>query len=102
MTWNRVVSSPRNGTLCVALLCAFAAVAQAPNPQSAQLPADEVVKKLQLRNQERSQALHELQGTRVYRMEYRGFPSNRDAEMVVHVSYHSPDKKEFTIVSQSG
>jgi hypothetical protein len=35
-------------------------------------------------------------------MQYRGFPSDRDAEMIVKVSYQSPDKKEFTVTSQNG
>ena len=36
-------------------------------------------------------------GTRVYRMQYRGFPSDRDAEMVVDVTYRAPDSKEFSV-----
>jgi hypothetical protein len=35
-------------------------------------------------------------------MEYRGFPSDRDAEMVVKVSFRAPNFKEFTVVSQTG
>jgi hypothetical protein len=35
-------------------------------------------------------------------MQYRGFPSDRDAEMVVEVAYHAPDAKQFSVVSQSG
>ena len=46
--------------------------------------------------------MREFRGTRIYRMQYRGLPSNKDAEITVNVSYQSPDKKEFTIVSQDG
>jgi hypothetical protein len=35
-------------------------------------------------------------------MEDRGFPSDREAEMTVKMSYSSPDKKQFTVLSQSG
>ncbi len=35
-------------------------------------------------------------------MQYRGFPSDRDAEMVVSVSYRAPDSKEFKVLSQTG
>jgi hypothetical protein len=35
-------------------------------------------------------------------MQYRGFPSDRDAEMVVNVTYHAPDAKTFSVVSQTG
>ena len=70
-----------------------------PHPR---LPVEQVARKLQERNAQRAAALGELNGTRVYRMQYRGFPSNRDAEMVVNVTYHAPNSKTFSIVSQSG
>ena len=35
-------------------------------------------------------------------MLFRGFPSDREAEMVVKVDYQAPDRKQFKIVSQSG
>jgi hypothetical protein len=66
------------------------------------LPAEQIARKLQERNAQRAAALDEFNGTRVYRMQYRGFPSDRDAEMVVNVRYHAPNTKAFTVVSQSG
>jgi hypothetical protein len=69
---------------------------------SASLPVDQIVKRLQERNAKRSAALDEYEGTRVYRMQYRGFPSDRDAEMVITMVYHAPNSKEFKVVSQSG
>jgi hypothetical protein len=70
--------------------------------QGAPLPAEQVAKKLQERNAQRAAALSQFNGTRIYRMQYRGFPSDRDAEMVVHVTYRAPSSKEFIVVSQSG
>jgi hypothetical protein len=70
--------------------------------QSAPLPVEEVTRKLQERNAQRAAALLEFSGRRVYRMQYRGFPSDRDAEMVVDVTYHAPNAKEFRVVSESG
>jgi hypothetical protein len=35
-------------------------------------------------------------------MQYRGFPSDRDAEMVIHMAYRAPNFKEFRVVSQTG
>ena len=35
-------------------------------------------------------------------MQYRGFPSDRDGEIVVKVSFHAPNSKEFTILSETG
>ena len=66
------------------------------------LTTQQVVEKLVGRNVDRAQALHAYQGTRIYRVEYRGFPGPRDAEMVVDVKYRAPGTKEFTIRSVSG
>jgi outer membrane lipoprotein-sorting protein len=70
--------------------------------QSAGLPAEQITKRLQERNAQRAAALDQFSGTRVYRMQYRGFPSDRDAEMVVKMTYHAPNTKKFTVVSESG
>ena len=69
---------------------------------SAALSADEVVDNLVRRNQERAQALLHSEATRVYHLAYRGFPGDRDAEMIVEAIYDSPSSKEFKVVSQSG
>jgi hypothetical protein len=53
-------------------------------------------------NRHRFQALHAYRGTRVYRVEYRGYPGPRSAEMVVNVKYLSPVTKEFTVQSATG
>jgi hypothetical protein len=68
----------------------------------APLPVNEVVRMLQQRNAQRAAALDELVGTRIYRMQYRGFPNDRDAEMVVDSTYHAPGAKQFRVVSQTG
>jgi hypothetical protein len=65
------------------------------------LTVEQVVSELQRRNAERAAALARYEGTRLYRMHYRGFPHDYEAEMVVHVSYRAATK-DFTIVSQSG
>jgi outer membrane lipoprotein-sorting protein len=70
--------------------------------QNASMPAEQIARKLQEGNAERTAALNQFNGTRVYRMQYRGFPSDRDAEMVVNVTYRAPNAKEFSVVSQSG
>lgn len=70
--------------------------------ENASLPAEQIAQKLQERNAERAAALDQFNGTRVYRMQYRGFPSDRDAEMVVTMTYRAPDAKQFRVVSESG
>lgn len=66
------------------------------------LSADQVVDNLVRKNREREQALLHFEVTRVYRLVYRGFPGDRDAEMTVDATYTSPTSKEFTVVSRSG
>lgn len=84
----------------------YLAPAQVPNAVPTALPAtltaEQIVDNLVRKNQERAQALGAYKGTRVYRLEYRGFPSSRSAEMVVDVEYRSPGTKEFTVRSESG
>jgi len=66
------------------------------------LTSEQVVNKLVQKNLERAQALSAYEGTRIYRLEYRGFPSSRSAEMIVDVKYRSPGTKEFEIRSEKG
>jgi membrane peptidoglycan carboxypeptidase len=73
-----------------------------PSIASTSLSADQVVDNLVRRNLERAQALQHSEGTRVYRLTYRGFPGDRDAEMTVKATYDSPCSKEFKVVSESG
>jgi hypothetical protein len=75
------------------------AIAEGLNPP---LNVEQVVNNLVQKNLERAQALRSYEGTRVYRLEYHGFPGSRDAEMVVDVKYQSPATKEFTVRSETG
>jgi outer membrane lipoprotein-sorting protein len=79
-----------------------AAVQSSSSVGTAPLTVDQVVQKLQIRNQERAAALRQYAGKRTYTMHYRGFPGNRDAEMVVDMTYQAPNTKQFTVVSQTG
>jgi len=75
---------------------------RASSVQNAPLPVGQVARKLEERDAQRASALAEFRGTRVYHMQYYGFPGGRDAEMVVKVTYRAPDSKQFTVVSQRG
>ncbi len=102
-------------TTCIAIaLLALALLLAAPSlagsdsgvlpssPASPSLSADQVVDNLVRRNQERAKALLHSEATRVYRLVYRGFPGDREAEMTVEATYNSPSSKEFKVVSESG
>lgn len=79
---------------------AFGQTASAPGLRS--LNAQQVVENLVRMNMERARALQAYRSTRTYRLEYKGFPGGRQAEMVVNVKYQAPGTKEFEIVSSSG
>jgi outer membrane lipoprotein-sorting protein len=68
----------------------------------ATLSAEDVVNEMIRRNLQRSEALNGFEATRIYRIEYHGFPGSRSAEMVVDVKYKSPATKEFIVRSSTG
>jgi len=96
------------GSIFILTLGAFvSACAQTAPDASAQLRAaplntQQVVANMEQRNRDRALALKQFEGSRLYRMEYRGFLKNEDAEMTVSMNYCWPDKKNFTVLSQSG
>jgi hypothetical protein len=73
-----------------------------PSTTDKSLSVDQVVDNLVRKNQERAQALLHCEGARVYHLVYRGFPGDREAEMVVEATYDRPSSKEFKTVSESG
>jgi hypothetical protein len=82
-----------------------AAIDSSPLPPSittAPLSVDQVVNNLIRKDEERAHALRHSESTRVYRLSYRGFPSDRDAEMTVEATYDSPSSKSFKVLSESG
>ncbi len=86
----------------LALLClASAAPLAAANPLA---PPDvlTIMAKVAEKNEERAAAIHGYTGRRIYHLLYRGFPSDKEAEMVVNASYEQAAGKQFHIVSQHG
>ena len=73
-----------------------------PSITSAPLSVDQVVSNLVRKDKERAQALRHYESIRVYRLSYRGFPGDRDAEMTVAATYDSPSTKNFRVISQTG
>jgi hypothetical protein len=88
---------------CLELQPAIAQEPSTPVPvKNAPLTTQQVVGNLVRMNLGRAQALHAYQGTRIYRVDYHGFPNARSAEMIVDVKYRAPGTKDFTIVSATG
>jgi hypothetical protein len=73
-----------------------------PSITTAPLSVDQVINNLVRNDKERAQALRHYESTRVYRLSYRGFPGDRDAEMTVAATYDSPSTKSFRVISQTG
>jgi hypothetical protein len=88
------------------VVCGFGAEADpSPLPPSittAPLTVQQVVSNLVRKDAERARALRHYESTRIYHLAYRGFPSDRDAEMTVEATFDSPSTKNFKIISQSG
>ena len=90
----------------VILMNASAAAADSaslpPSITTAPLSVDQVVDNLVRKDAERARALRHSESTRVYRLSYHGFPSDRVAEMTVEATFDSPSSKSFKVISQTG
>ncbi len=82
------------------LIIGFPAVAQQAKV-SAPLSADEVMGHVVEMNEVRAKALESYSSVRSYHLECHCL-SHKKADMVVRTDYQAPNKKEFTIVSESG
>lgn len=77
-------------------------VMMAEGPRSTALTADGIVQQLVAANARRALALRGYRQTRSYSVSYHGFPGGRSATMKVDATFTAPDKKDFTVLSQSG
>jgi len=68
---------------------------------SVPLTADEVIRRVVDKNEERAKALESYSGLRSYHLECHCL-SHKKADLVVRTDYQAPNKKEFTILSESG
>ncbi|HSZ64186.1 MAG TPA: hypothetical protein VK828_20485 [Terriglobales bacterium] len=88
------------------VVCSFGAEADSsplpPSITTAPLSVQQVVGNLVRKDAERARTLRHYESTRIYHLAYRGFPSDRDAEMTVEASFDSPSTKNFKIISQTG
>jgi len=84
----------------ILLLLRFPVVAQQVTAPVA-LTADEVIRRVVDKNEERAKALESYSGLRSYHLECHCL-SHKKADLVVRTDYQAPNKKEFTILSESG
>jgi outer membrane lipoprotein-sorting protein len=71
------------------------------NPIASPLAVNQVVERMTRMNFERSEALRSYTSVRVYHLELKGI-IHESADMVARMTYHWPDQKEFTIITESG
>jgi len=103
LNFSRAFFQAITGLIAILMLSSLLACAQdTASISAAPLPLNDVVDNLVRNNAERSRNLLHSEATRVYHLTYRGFPGNREAEMVVQAYYDRPSGKEFKTVSQSG
>ena len=84
----------------ILLLLRFPIVAQQVTV-SAPLTADEVIDHVVKMNEVRAKALESYSSLRTYHLECHCL-SHKKADMTVRADYAAPDRKEFTVVSESG
>src|ERR1700740_274609 len=86
-------------TLALLAVCTPVLAQQAT--MSAPLSADEVMRRVVEMNEHRANALESYSSIRSYHLEGHCL-SHKKADMVVRAEYEAPNKKVFTIVSESG
>src|SRR5260370_40129609 len=86
-------------TLALLAVCIPAVAQQAT--VSAPLSADEVMRRVVEMNEHRANALESYSSIRSYHLECHCL-SHKMADMIVRAEYEAPNKKIFTIVSESG
>lgn len=79
------------------------AYAQAPTlGDSGPLTVTQVVDRMIAANTARALALESYHGTRTYTLNYKGFPADLHAQMIVNMTYTAPNTKNFVVVSRTG
>jgi hypothetical protein len=97
--WHRSMRRVIQGFMFSAVML-YAGWAQAQSTASP--TAEQIVARMLVKNTERQAALEHYASERTYRVEYTGTGGYHAGELVVDAEYSSPDKKKFTVVSESG
>jgi outer membrane lipoprotein-sorting protein len=84
----------------ILLFLGVQAIAQ-PVSVSAPLTAEDVIQRVEKMNDARAKTLETYSSVRIYHLECHCL-SHKKADMVVRVDYQAPNKKEFTILEESG
>lgn len=100
--FNRAMNSCALWSLTTLLLLLFRAPLSGQQvAASAPLTADEVIRHVMEKNDERTRGLEGYSSLRSYHLECHCV-SHKKADMLIRVDYIAPDRKVFTVVSESG
>lgn len=100
--FHRAMNSCKHWSLATLMLLLLRApVSGQQVAVSAPMTADEVIRHVMEKNEERSRALEAYSSVRSYHLECHCI-SHKKADMLVRADYIAPDKKVFTVVSESG
>ena len=89
-------------TLLVGALGVGGARAQVVSVSGERPTAAEIVSRMLEKNQERLAALEHYESERTYKVEYKGTGGEHRAALKVRAEYTGPNRKQFTVVSESG
>jgi len=103
MTNSSELQTLRMGRLLCALACLLACLPSLAQQTAHVTPlnADEVIARVIEMNGVRAKALENYSSIRTYHLECHCL-SHKKADMLVRVDYRAPNKKDFTILSESG
>jgi hypothetical protein len=87
-----------SGLLFSVLACVGSLVGQGRSTPT----ADEIVRRMLVKNDQRQTALEHYRTDRTYELEYDGTGGKHHAEMIVRAEYQAPGRKNFTVLSESG
>jgi len=88
--------------LCLSSLLSNASATSQVSPVSKEIQTKQIVALMVDANARRARDLDGFTGKRIYKFQYRGFPVDKDAELVVSSRLDASGTKHFEVISESG
>ncbi|MGA2169391.1 MAG: hypothetical protein ABSG62_14370 [Terracidiphilus sp.] len=88
--------------LCLSALLSNTLVVSQVSPASKEAQTKQIVALMVEANARRARDLDGFTGKRIYKFQYRGFPIDKDAELVVSSRLDASGTKHFEVISESG
>jgi len=88
--------------LCLSALLLIALVVSQESSGGKDAQTRQIVAHMVEANARRARDLEGFTGKRIYKFQYRGFPVDKDAEMVVSSRLDASGTKHFEVIAESG